>query len=331
MLIPLFVLSGYLAHPTTCFSSLKHASHVRKELFKNRERSLGMIKWENILPIKNQEPNSSTLAKNRDSGQPKIVVGPCVGSGSYGTVHFCKYVIDHDCPESNQSTNKEQTLMICKRSWRKDEITGFVNSVDDPTQFGSNSGDIRSDDRPATTKARRCQHFLQVERHCFEKLQSLKWPSGQPQIPEFKGLCKDSTNEEIEWLVFELISRGKHKQKDGSGFPQPAATLADAMYTDWKKQHAEINNSIDSHHLDVVQQELGLPSDASFADTLDAVFSSLLSAVAQIHDANIVHRDLKPANILLDRKRKVRSLYVLALMMSRPLFHLLIQTNCLSL
>jgi serine/threonine protein kinase len=342
-------LAGLLGHAVAFISCGHHGSYATLPLERTscRRRAFAfsssrrapttrheMVKWPSMLPNDKKGQQQKASWSNTMKEETKLEIGPRIGSGSYGTVHFCSFVE----AKSKVDASKEEAaavppnVMVCKRAWREDEIASSLvkaapsssEDVDKPENDDGmqNNNLVRKKKRTAGERAQRCQHFLSVEQHCFKKLQqSNNVPPGssKQQIPQFWGSYKDTSPQENEWLVFELRKRGKHKlthneEDDGADLPQPAALLADAMYTDWKKQHGEtndkqqMNGQDDSHHLDVVQQELGLPKSATFGDTLDAFFISLLTVISDIHDVNIVHRDLKPANLLLDRETQVRPL-----------------------
>jgi len=139
-------------------------------------------------------------------------------------------------------------------------------------------------------------HFLVsfgVEQYCFEKLQSnITSTASTAPIPSYKGTFKDSKG--YKWMVFGLISQSGFKDN-------PAPSLDDVMKLDWKDQHTSKSSSTeDHHHLYMIQKELGMKEDATFADVLDIMFGSLLRAISFVHDQNMVHRDVKPSNLLLD-------------------------------
>jgi len=212
------------------------------------------IRYKNELNMK--FPSSKSTIKKE-----MIDIKENIGSGSYGVVHLC-------------TINGKDEVMVGKRALTECEIKlRDTNSTES-----------------AQDRVKRCQHYLNVERLCFEKMQSSNESS--PNIPKYMGLFKD--NQGNEWLVFSLIERFDKKR--------PAITLGDALKKDWMDQHMDNNN--DHHHLYVIQQELGLDEDATFDDTLDTVFASLLRALSDVHRNKIVHRDIKPGNLLLNSKSK---------------------------
>lgn len=166
----------------------------------------------------------------------------------------------------------EGETAICKRAWDAKDL----NKYNDPKE-----------------RAERCQYYFGVEKHCFEKLQlNISSTASTAPMPSYKGTFKDSKG--YNWMVFGLISQSGSKYN-------PAPSLDDVIKLDWQDQHASHRPSgEDHHHLYMIQKELGMKEDATFADVLDIMFGSLLRAISFVHDNNLVHRDVKPSNLLLD-------------------------------
>ena len=240
-----------------------------------------------------------TESSRVDYSSYELSIGKRVGSGSYGTVHVGHLT-------SKDDKEGEKIRCIAKRAWTVDEIESDVptrvfnsergkNTIRTGLASASSSGskveeleDLTPDEKK--TRAQRCLHYFEVERHCFEKIES----GGNVDLratPAFFGVHKDQRSdysEEImdgyetssgnEWMTFEFISSDRET---------PAPTLLDSMELDWKDQH--IGN--ENHHLYDIQMALNLDEDASFGDTLDAIFVSILEDLKQLHSMNIVHRD----------------------------------------
>ena len=211
-------------------------------------------------------------------------VGKEVGNGSYGTVHLC-----------DLQASSDSDTVIGKRAWGISDLQerdeGQQNSVRDKKFYKD--------------KAVRCAKFLDVEKHCFSKMQNLR-ANGEMsmspwQLPELIGCFVDDNND--EWATFSLIeARSKNINEPSTS---AAITLSDAINEQWQNIHSE-NPDLNSHRLSVVQRELGLSDDIGFEETLDHIFESMLTVLYHVHSADIVHRDIKPQNFLLDPSTKVQ-------------------------
>ena len=200
------------------------------------------------------------------------------GSGSYGTVHFCKF---DDPSDINY---------IAKRSWTLEELVSKQETK--PS----------SDDLDALrNRAERCKYYIKVEEHCLEKIkkQSSEPPS---ELPKLIGRFVDNSESEHEWLVFEpvLSLEGDIGDNGRENTFNVAKTLKDVMDLDWKDQHEAQEENSNHHHLFMIQKKMGLPESATFEDTLDVVMKQLLKVLVETHKMNIVHRDIKPENLLID-------------------------------
>ena len=200
------------------------------------------------------------------------------GSGSYGTVHFCKFDDPNDI------------TYIAKRSWTLEEL---VSKQEEKPN--------RDDLATLRDRAERCTYYLSVEEHCLEKIktQSSEAPS---ELPKQVGRFVDNSESKHEWLVFESILRLESEQVDkGREMNYDVAkTLKDVMDLDWRDQHEAQEEDSNHHHLYMIQKELGLPESVTFEETLDVVMKELLKVVVETHKMNIVHRDVKPENLLID-------------------------------
>ena len=253
------------------------------------------------------EPTTERESSRVDYSSYELSIGERIGSGSYGTVH-----VGHLTPKDEEGG--EKIRCIAKRAWSVDEIESDVparvfnsereenNKANQRTGLASAAApdsqaevleDVSPDEKK--TRAQRCLHYFEVERHCFEKIEESD--IDLRATPAFFGVHRDERSDYLEenidgyetssgneWMTFEFIS-----SDEGT----PAPTLLDAMELDWKDQH--IGN--ENHHLYDIQMAMNLDSGATFGDTLDAVFVSILEDLKQIHSMNIVHRDCELGSI----------------------------------
>ena len=274
-----------------------------------------------------REDIASILDDIDEKSLPSLRLGKRVGSGSYGTVHQ-GYLIQ---------TKNDIKPCIAKRAWSLSEIeSGVPTQIFNLDQEEENlavaqrtglatqqtNGDTLTVSIPAEellskeeikTRASRCEHYWNVERHCFQKIkvynENIKDENKKIlATPEFYGVHQDDGNEDQllldsiegyglsskghQWMTFEFIGSTTDGNED-----KPAQTLLDAMELDWKDQHT---SGQDNHHLYDIQTALNLPEKSTFGDTLDAIFISLLENLKELHDCIIVHRDIKPGNLLCD-------------------------------
>eukprot|EP00566_Odontella_aurita_P020926 CAMPEP_0113566006 /NCGR_PEP_ID=MMETSP0015_2-20120614/22488_1 /TAXON_ID=2838 /ORGANISM="Odontella" /LENGTH=359 /DNA_ID=CAMNT_0000468257 /DNA_START=35 /DNA_END=1110 /DNA_ORIENTATION=+ /assembly_acc=CAM_ASM_000160 len=260
---------------------------------------------------------SSAAAAAAPPAESIVQVGEHVGSGSYGTVHVVSFETDGMI---------EDELYIGKRPWTYDELRekaseaakeaeekakkadGEDGDEEDDKKMSSSSGEGKWMESDASIKERaeRCKYYVDVERHCLNKLNDLDdemtKTAREECITDLIGTHMD--DEGREWLVFKFVPRGTgygessddDASDDDSEPSKPALSLSDAMELDWADQHAQdpTAGELQHHHLYIVQREMGLPSDSTFADTLDAVLRGLLRAIVACHSGNVVHRDVKP-------------------------------------
>eukprot|EP00540_Astrosyne_radiata_P006569 CAMPEP_0116832662 /NCGR_PEP_ID=MMETSP0418-20121206/6014_1 /TAXON_ID=1158023 /ORGANISM="Astrosyne radiata, Strain 13vi08-1A" /LENGTH=864 /DNA_ID=CAMNT_0004462043 /DNA_START=501 /DNA_END=3095 /DNA_ORIENTATION=- len=205
------------------------------------------------------------MGKKDQNEDVRLKVGRQVGKGSYGTVHLCTL-------DRHDSSSHPPLSLVCKRPWTTAECAEQKHA--NPAQ-----------------RQERCQYYFNVEKHCMEKIRSSKRPT--PFITDYLGSYMDD-KDGLEWMVFSMISQPSEDTT-------PAPSLADIMGLD---QDDKENNRQEGHHLQHVQEALGLGSNAALADTLDTVLSSLLRGLDAIHGMKIVHRDMKPGNLLCDAKQK---------------------------
>jgi hypothetical protein len=214
-----------------------------------------------------QWTSSSLLAtKNQKQQTHKLVeVGDCIGSGSYGTVHFLT-VRKQDGDDTFQC--------IGKRAWTLQEL--------------EKKQELSQDASYLKDRTKRCAYYWGVERHCFEKLPA------HVGLTTYRGVLDgDSAISESQgpWMLFDLAESESNA---------PAPTLKDVMAKD-RLDHKEHHQ----HHLHFLQQALGVVSDESdvydnpLAATLDMLLGQLLQVLQHVHDHDIVHRDMKPENLLI--------------------------------
>ena len=233
-----------------------------------------------------------------------------VGSGSYGTVHTVRLVPPNKGKPTNHNQNQnddnddDSTVYIGKRAWTLQELHDLLPQHEEDTEY-------------LKEKSRRCQSYLEIEAHCFQKLQQQPQKEEEPRInvPYFRGTFRDE--ESREWMVFDLIAQ----TTPDSFSPQPALSLADAMEMDRLANQERPSQRI--HSLSHVAQALGLnhsslvldddndEKDEDDADSVataaslvaetvvDVLLPQLLQLLSRLHAHKIVHRDIKPANLLL--------------------------------
>jgi serine/threonine protein kinase len=219
--------------------------------------------------------------KNKNETKKLIHVQEHIGSGSYGTVHLVSFQDD------------DGKKYVAKRAWTLNEIKVRPAST-------HKEGDTKvADPKALKGKAERCQYYLNVEQHCLDKIRQSD-NADQINVPAYAGKYRDDSEEGNEWLLFDLIT-----SNSDSDDKTVAKNLKEVMELDWIDQHREDERGQDQHHhLYMIHKELGLQDDATFEDTLDAIFMGILKTVSGVHETNIVHRDIKPENLLIDGKNK---------------------------
>jgi serine/threonine protein phosphatase PrpC/serine/threonine protein kinase len=239
--------------PSTTMCRLDHPS----------TSSLNMGLIDNILASKTPINKGSTLQVLDE-----------IGSGTYGIVHLTSLQQKDDVASSTMSC-------VAKRAWTLDELQQ-KNSDNN-----NNNGEAKIlSDQDLKELSKRCNYYLDVERHCLQKLNDLD--SNSQYVPKLLGEYPNEKGRG-DWLVFELVEGIINNDK-------PAKTLADILELDWIDQH---NKQQNHHHLYMLQKELGMKEDTTFEDVLDVTLLQLLRTVSHVNGANIVHRDIKPGNLLV--------------------------------
>ena len=299
--------SGVTTTPSTFTRKSRHGSQLH-------------MNWFNTFnPTTEVSQNKSSFGSNKKGkgNDTKITVLDKIGSGSYGTVHYCKI----ESPKDSDSDGSNSLFYVAKRALDelKEKNSKSTKKNDDNENVDkSNDNNSEKMTKEQTNqfknRAKRCNYYLDVEEHCFKKMKRSHDDEKDDddmvqgsKTPDFIGRFQDSDNK-YEWLVFGLISMkdDKANQESFSTPPKAAKSLNHAMVLDWKDQHQSGND--ESHHLYMIQKQLGITSDensnsgSTFEDTLDVVMKSLLEILVELHKHNIVHRDIKPDNLLIDEQ-----------------------------
>jgi serine/threonine protein kinase len=224
-----------------------------------------------FIPVSSRKRYESTLFALRTMSS-RIQIQQHVGSGSYGTVYLCNYTDDHGVHHK----------CIAKRAWNFDEMACLHPEAEKKVLID---------------KAKRADYYLSVEEHCLTKARDRS--TSTHHIPTFLSTFDDA---HYKWIVMNQISR-KAENITNSPLEETAKSLKQVMDSDWIDQHSTGNRQ-SHHHLYMIQKELNLPQNSTFADTLDTVLLQLFHCVKDIHSINIVHRDLKPENLLVDGMRQ---------------------------
>lgn len=271
-----------------------------------------------------------TSKQNQDTTTDECMrlttVGKLVGRGSYGTVHICNIINDDNEQQNDGGESQQQMMMmqvIGKRAWNKEDLIRMSSRGDDDNTSSSSS----VDEKFFADKANRCKKYLNVEKHCLNKLQRLRDDAKSNsrksddddadappswQLPELVGSFIDS--ESNEWAAFSFISNNSGDEGSSSSSSNnenpnnakaPAMSLSDAITLE-KWGEVDVNMPR-THRLSIVQRALGLEDEVGFDGTLDHILQSLLRVVSCVHRGNVVHRDIKPDNLLLDPASKVRT------------------------
>ncbi len=206
-----------------------------------------------------------------------------IGAGSYGVVHRATLV-----PKDKDSSSGSARNCVAKRAWTLEELQ-------------TKNTDNKVSDKELRELSERCKYYLDVEKHCLEKLNQDDYSDRDDNVyvPKLLGEYPDNQNEHGDWLVFDLIESSSSDDDDVLE-PEPAKTLEDVLELDWIDQHEQDAADPNSHHhLYMLQKELGMAEESTFADVLDETLLQLFRTISHVNDANIVHRDIKPGNLLV--------------------------------
>mmetsp|Transcript_27685 Transcript_27685/g.55955 ORF Transcript_27685/g.55955 Transcript_27685/m.55955 type:complete len:748 (+) Transcript_27685:459-2702(+) len=311
---------GAVSHKNHWISS--SSSHHVSLLRRQHSVSPTMLRMGLLDMFKSEESSSSKTRQNKDY---KLQILDEVGSGSYGTVHLCQLIPkSENAPQQQQQQQQSHQYRIAKRAWTQSEllelakaaaqsatesIEADLSSTGPHKQALKSRAEAMTDEERIRDRAGRCRYYLDVERHCLEKLCSGEDreygdAAARDHVPKLVGTYPDE--DKRDWLVFDLIERrtsSSSSSKDSvnpGDAPTPALALSDILEQDWIDQHRQDDGDPNAHHhLSLLQKELGMDEGATFADTLDRVFVELLRAVSAVNEANIVHRDVKPGNLLV--------------------------------
>jgi serine/threonine protein kinase len=207
---------------------------------------------------------TATMTTTTTDDYHQWTVGECIGSGSYGTVHYLQAipVVMSTSPATVPPTPlslgqpppslPSPQWFVGKRAWKAHEI-----------QLPGDGGEKANDSRTVTSQQKerqsRCIYYWKVEAHCFHKLPR------HPQLPPYYGTTtipkeskmKDVHNsqqqqqqnqeEDDEWMVFGpilLVPSSSQQGQDqdvgtdtSSTLPRPpplAQSLAHYMELDWQ-------------------------------------------------------------------------------------------------
>ena len=220
--------------------------------------------------VSNEDIIATILENVDESSLPLLHIGGRVGSGSYGTVHQGFLI---------QAKDDIQPC-IAKRAWTLAELEANVPSKIlklDQQEENQRTGiavaqrtglataklldDKAGDDETVSlspselrTRAERCKHYWEVERHCFQKIETRREKkAGGDDVdsratPAFLGVHQDDGSSstalegvdavqgygrlnkdesEHKWMVFEFV--GSVDDAGVGTIGEPARTLLDAM------------------------------------------------------------------------------------------------------
>jgi len=159
----------------------------------------------------------SILSNLDDAKLPILHIAKRIGSGSYGTVHECHLIRSQD----------DVAACVAKRVWSYEEIQANVpTKVADSDKVVARTGlayakketnNVQISNEETKKRFQRCQHYWEVERHCFEKLERLKRDEGEKllskALPSFLGVFDDDGSGTLaEGMVDGYGLRAQNKQ-----------------------------------------------------------------------------------------------------------------------
>ena len=194
--------------------------------------------------------SSSSSSKQNGLDASSITILDKIGSGSYGTVHYCQFNYENSSSNSNKKEHDDPTthdqnniaFYVAKRAWTLAEVQEMNEKQSLNSYHGidyENDGvtkEISKDSLVTTTttasststlkklkeKVKRCNHYLNVEEHCLLKMQSKQSnknnnddddDDGKKHLPNYVGRFQDCTDGH-EWLVFDLITSNSSANND---------------------------------------------------------------------------------------------------------------------
>ena len=218
----------------------------------NRQReaaAVAPLKLSQVDITNSSDEESAKIANEQGRNNKKnLVIGPRIGSGTYGTVHIA--LLNNNNDDKNDDDNgsrssKEKTYYIAKRAWTLAElelnVPSAVMELDDNNELNSgvsrvgtglstassatglvkhdassdsSSNDSEKQQDSLQEKAERCRYYWNVERHIFEKLQRQQQQEeggdGSRATPQFIGMFR-SNNESEEGGEEEIVVPGYGK------------------------------------------------------------------------------------------------------------------------
>jgi hypothetical protein len=188
-----------------------------------------------ITNSSDEEKESAKITNEQQGNNKNLVIGPRIGSGTYGTVHIALLNNNIDESDSSSTNSKEKTYYIAKRAWTLSELElnvpsavmelddnnelntgGVVSRVGTGLSTASSATGLVKDDASSNgsekqqdtlqEKAERCRYYWNVERHIFEKLQRQQQEGGDGSsaTPQFIGVFR-SNNESDEGEEEEIV------------------------------------------------------------------------------------------------------------------------------
>jgi Protein kinase domain len=299
-----------------------------------QQQQLDWARWRARPPRLALTKSSSSLQMGAKSTSPQssapfvsvTEIGPCLGSGSYGTVHYVTALVQKTKPSwtsvGGTVLSRERVTVVGKRAWTAADIAARSTVPLSTDQI--------------VDKARRCQYYWSVELHCFTKLGS-SGSAAVPGLPNFLGTVTDQDQQ--RWMLFDILqapssistmasSTTSLSAQGDDTTTSPQYAIAPSLQTLMDRDRltsteATATSNARHHHLHSIAKALLLDRgdddddddddddlDATnlLAATLDVVLEQVLEILTHVHAHAIVHRDIKPANVLVavvDRSHNV--------------------------